>query len=295
MIADLIRRAGVPPGVVNVVVPRPTGPLVDRMLRDRRVLNLSFTGSTEVGRVLLHGAADRVVRTSMELGGNAPFLILSDADVPAAVEGALTAKLRNGGCACTAANRFYVAREVAADFMEAFAAAMAAVRYGPGLQPSSQLGAMISRRERDKIAELVDDALDDGARRLAGGRRPEGVGAYYPATVLAEVRADAALLKTEIFGPVAPIVVVDSDDEAIALANDTDAGLISYVFSGDRGRAMDVAERLDSGMVAVNRGVVSDPAAPFGGTKQSGLGREGGFHGIYEFLETKYIALDAQG
>ncbi|GAA1787260.1 NAD-dependent succinate-semialdehyde dehydrogenase [Planosporangium flavigriseum] len=291
-IADLLKRAGVPDGVVNVVLPKPTGALVSRMLHDPRVRNLSFTGSTEVGRVLLHEAADLIIRTSMELGGNAPFLVLADADVEKAVEGAMAAKMRNGGSACTAANRFYVAREVAKEFTERFAAAMGALRLGPGLDPSSQLGALVSTGERDKVAELVDMAIGDGAKPVVGGAVPDRAGAYYPATVLTDVAADAPILDREIFGPVAPIVVVDSDEEAIAHANATEYGLISYVYSGELGRAIRAAEAIESGMVAVNRGVISDPAAPFGGVKQSGLGREGGFDGIHEFLETKYIGLD---
>lgn len=291
-VADILSRAGVPDGVVNVVLPSPVGPLVSRMLHDPRVRNLSFTGSTEVGRVLLREAADNIVRCSMELGGNAPFLVLSDADVSAAVAGAMVAKMRNGGSACTAANRFYVAREVAEDFTREFAAAMGALRLGPGMEEGSQLGALVSVPERDKVAELVDAALGEGAVAVTGGATPQGAGAFYPATVLGDVAADATILQTEIFGPVAPIVVVDSDDEAIQLANDTPYGLISYVYSGSLGRALAVAERLESGMVAINRGVVSDPAAPFGGYKQSGQGREGGFDGIHEFLETKFIAFE---
>ncbi|MGA0058998.1 MAG: NAD-dependent succinate-semialdehyde dehydrogenase [Planctomycetota bacterium] len=291
-IADIMSRAGAPAGVVNVVLPSPVGALVSRMLHDDRVRNLSFTGSTEVGRVLLHEAADNVVRCSMELGGNAPFIVLSDADVTAAVSGAMVAKMRNGGSACTAANRFYVAREVAKDFTEQFSQAMSSLKMGPGLDEGTQLGALVSVPERDKVAELVSSAVGEGAVAVAGGATLPGAGAFYPATVLANVAADASILQTEIFGPVAPIVVVDSDEEAVRLANDTPYGLISYIYSGNLGRALKVAEQMESGMVAVNRGVVSDPAAPFGGYKQSGLGREGGFDGIHEFLETKYIAFE---
>jgi succinate-semialdehyde dehydrogenase/glutarate-semialdehyde dehydrogenase len=291
-IADVLQRAGVPDGVVNVVLPRPTGPLVSRMLHDPRVRNLSFTGSTEVGRLLLHESADQVVRSSMELGGNAPFLVLSDADVTRSVQAAMVAKMRNGGSACTAANRFYVAREVAAEFTAEFARAMGSLRYGPGLDPSSDLGALVSRAERDKVADLVGMALGDGAQPVVGGRVPDGPGAFYLPTVLSDVDPAAAVLQVEIFGPVAPIVVVDSDDEAVALANDTPYGLISYVCSENLTRALRVAEQLEAGMVAVNRGVLSDPAAPFGGVKQSGIGREGGFDGIHEFLEKKYIGFD---
>lgn len=288
-IAQILQRAGVPAGVVNVILPSPVGPNIDRMLHDPRLRNLSFTGSTQVGGGLLRSGADRVIRCSMELGGNAPFLVLADADVDAAVAGAMIAKMRNGGSACTSANRFLVAREVVTEFTNKFAAAMGALRMGPGLAPQSQLGALVSRRERDKVAALVDAAVDAGARTVVGGATPAGPGAFYPATVLADVAADAEILDQEIFGPVAPIVPVDSDAEAIALANATDYGLISYVYSGELGRALRAAEAIESGMVAINRGVISDPAAPFGGVKLSGLGREGGFDGIGEFLETKYI------
>lgn len=291
-VAEILSRAGVPDGVVNVVLPSPVGPLVSRMLHDPRVRNLSFTGSTEVGRILLHEAADNVVRCSMELGGNAPFLVLSDADVDAAVQGAMVAKMRNGGSACTAANRFYVAREVAEEFTAKFAAAMGSLMLAPGLEDGAQLGALVSVPERDKVADLVAAAVQEGAITVTGGATPEGPGAFYPATVLGGVAQDSSILRTEIFGPVAPIVIIDSDDEAIHLANDTPYGLISYVYSSDLGRALRVAERLEAGMIAINRGVVSDPAAPFGGFKQSGQGREGGFDGIHEFLETKYIAFE---
>lgn len=278
-----------PAGVVNVILPKPVGALIGGMLQDPRVRNLSFTGSTEVGRVLLHAAADNIVRCSMELGGNAPFVVLADADVDAAVEGAMIAKMRNGGAACTAANRFFVAREVQDEFTSKLAAAMGALRMGPGLDPASQVGALVSIPERDKVADLVTIALGEGASALVGGESPDGPGAYYPPTVLADVAADASILDNEIFGPVAPVVTIDSDEQAIALANSTPYGLISYIYSGNLGRALRAAEAIESGMVAVNRGVISDPAAPFGGYKQSGLGREGGFDGIHEFLEKKYI------
>lgn len=288
-VADLLERAGVPAGVVNVVLPEPAGDRVKEMLDDPRVRCLSFTGSTQVGRILLHACADSVVRASMELGGNAPFLVLDGADVESAVAGAMVAKMRNGGSACTAANRFYVHRDVAEEFTTGLTEQMAAVVVGPGDADGVQLGALVSAGEAAKVAGLVSGALANGARRTT----PEGdaSGAFHPPTVLAEVPADAEILRNEIFGPVAPIVVVDSEDEAVARANDTEAGLIAYVY-GDEARALRVAARLDAGMVAVNRGVVSDPAASFGGVKQSGLGREGGFEGIHEFLETKYIAVD---
>jgi succinate-semialdehyde dehydrogenase/glutarate-semialdehyde dehydrogenase len=290
-IADLLERAGVPAGVVNVILPVPVGTQISRLLADPRVRNLSFTGSTEVGRVLLHACADTVVRASMELGGNAPFVVLEGADVAAAVEGAMVAKMRNGGSACTAANRFYVHRSLAGEFTDLLTARMADVVVGRGDAEGVGLGAFVSVGERDKVATLVDGAVAAGARCLTGGRIPPESGAFYPATVLADVAPDAAILDTEIFGPVAPIVVVDSADEAVSLANATEYGLIAYVF-GPLEAALRTAGRLEAGMVAVNRGVLSDPAAPFGGVKQSGLGREGGFDGIHEFLETKYIAVD---
>lgn len=288
-IADLLERAGVPRGVVNVILPRPVGPQVKRLLDDPRIRNLSFTGSTEVGRGLLHACADTVVRASMELGGNAPFVVLEGAEVTSAVAGAMFAKMRNGGSACTAANRFYVHRSVAEDFIEALSDEMRRIVVGPGDGEGVQLGALVSSSEREKVAALVDAAVARGASVAARSDVPDGAGAFYPATVLSDVSADAPLLRQEIFGPVAPVVVVDDEAEAVRLANDTEYGLISYVF-GPEPAASRVALRLESGMVAVNRGVVSDPAASFGGVKQSGLGREGGFDGIFEFLETKYIA-----
>jgi succinate-semialdehyde dehydrogenase/glutarate-semialdehyde dehydrogenase len=290
-IVEILERAGVPAGVVNLILPVPSGPAIAKILKDPRVVNLSFTGSTEVGRVLLKEAADRVIRTSMELGGNAPFLVLADANVDEAVSGALLAKMRNGGAACTAANRFYVAKEAAEDFTTKLASAMAALKMAAGTSSGAQLGASVSVKERNKIAELVDEAVSSGAEIETGGKTPEGAGAFYPATVLT-VKSDNPILKNEIFGPVAPIVVTSSDEEAIELANATEFGLISYVYSADLKRAIKVAESLESGMVAINKGVISDPAAPFGGVKQSGLGREGGFAGIEEFLETKYIGVE---
>jgi succinate-semialdehyde dehydrogenase/glutarate-semialdehyde dehydrogenase len=290
-IVEILERAGVPAGVVNLILPTPTGPAIAKILKDPRVVNLSFTGSTEVGRVLLKEAADRVIRCSMELGGNAPFLVLSDANVDEAVAGALLAKMRNGGAACTAANRFYVAKEVAEEFTTKLAKAMGDLKMAPGVTAGAQLGASVSVKERDKIAELVDTSVTAGGQVKTGGKSPAGVGAFYPATVLT-VKNDNPILNQEIFGPVAPIVITNSDEEAISLANATEFGLIAYVYSADLKRAMKVAEALESGMVAINKGVISDPAAPFGGFKQSGLGREGGFAGIEEFLETKYVGVE---
>lgn len=290
-IVDIMERAGLPKGVLNFVLPSKTGPMLSKVLHDPRVRNLSFTGSTEVGRVLIKEAADTVLRTSMELGGNAPFVVFDDADIDAAVAGAMLAKMRNGGAACTAANRFFVARKVAEEFTTKFAAAMSALKMAPGLDEGAQLGASVSMKERNKIAELVDASVKSGGKLITGGKTPEGDGAFYPATVIS-VDKNNEILKNEVFGPVAPIVVFDTDEEGIALANDTDFGLISYVFTEDLKRGIRAAEALEAGMVAINKGVISDPAAPFGGVKQSGLGREGGFAGIHEFLETKYIGVE---
>jgi len=290
-IVDILHRAGLPKGVINLVLPSKTGAMISKMLHDPRVRNLSFTGSTDVGRILLKESADLVLRTSMELGGNAPFVVLDDADIDQAVAGAMIAKMRNGGAACTAANRFIVANKVATEFTAKFTAAMGALKVAPGLEEGAQLGASVSLKERNKIAELVDAAVAAGGELKLGGKTPDGAGAFYPATVIS-VKKDNSILRNEVFGPVAPIVTFDTDEEAIALANDTEYGLISYVYSSDLKRAIRTAEALEAGMVAINRGVISDPAAPFGGVKQSGLGREGGFVGIHEFLETKYIGVE---
>ena len=290
-VVDILQRAGVPDGVVNVILPKQTGKAVSSMLHDSRVMNLSFTGSTEVGRVLLKESADRIVRTSMELGGNAPVVIFDDADLDVAVQGTLVAKMRNGGAACTAANRIYVSKKISKNFTEKLTDAMAKIKMAPGLSEGAQLGAFVSMKERNKIAELVDTAVKNGADVRTGGKIVTDKGAFYPPTVL-EVDAKNEILKHEVFGPVAPIVTFDDDEEAIKMANDTEFGLISYVFSGDLGRAIRAAEAIESGMVAINRGVISDPAAPFGGVKQSGIGREGGFDGINEFLEKKYIGVE---
>ena len=290
-IVEILERSGVPAGVVNLILPTPAGPAIAKILKDPRVVNLSFTGSTEVGRVLLKEAAERVIRCSMELGGNAPFLVLSDANLDEAVAGALLAKMRNGGAACTAANRFYVAKEVADEFTTKLAKAMGDLKMAPGTTAGAQLGASVSVKERNKIAEMVDASVTAGGQIKTGGNLPAGIGAFYPATVLT-VKYDNPILNKEIFGPVAPVVITSSDEEAIFLANATEFGLIAYVYSSDLERAMKVAHALESGMVAINRGVISDPAAPFGGVKQSGLGREGGFAGIEEFLEIKYIGIE---
>jgi succinate-semialdehyde dehydrogenase/glutarate-semialdehyde dehydrogenase len=290
-IADILQRAGVPKGVLNVILPEKTGPAISAMLHDPRLKNLSFTGSTPVGRVLLREASDRVIRCSMELGGNAPFVVLDDANIDEAVKGLMLAKMRNGGAACTAANRVYVQRPIAAEFTKKFSAAMSAFVMGRGRDEGIQLGASVSINERNKIAELVDESVASGGKVIVGGALPDGPGAFYPATVI-EVASNNPILNHEVFGPVAPVVTFDTDEEAITLANSTDYGLISYVYSEDLKRALRMAEAIESGMVAINRGVISDPAAPFGGVKQSGLGREGGFDGIHEFLETKYIGVE---
>jgi succinate-semialdehyde dehydrogenase/glutarate-semialdehyde dehydrogenase len=291
-LAALLADAGVPPGVVNVLPSRRSGAMVSAMLHDPRVRKLSFTGSTEVGRQLLHEAADGVISTSMELGGNAPFLVFDDADIDAAVAGAMVAKMRNGGEACTAANRFYVQSGVADAFVTALSQAMAALRMGPGLDEGVQLGPLVNAAAREKVEALVAGAVSAGAHIATGGTTPEGEGYFYPPTVLAQVPVTAAILTEEIFGPVAPVVVFDHEDEAVTAANATEYGLVSYVYTGDLARGLRVAEALESGMVGINRGLVSDPAAPFGGVKQSGLGREGGHDGLLEYLETKYIAVN---
>jgi succinate-semialdehyde dehydrogenase/glutarate-semialdehyde dehydrogenase len=291
-LAAVLDEAGAPPGTLNVVTTRRSAALVDALLHHRAVRKLSFTGSTEVGRVLLRAAADRVVSCSMELGGNAPFLVLADADLDAAVAGAMVAKMRNGGEACTAANRFYVERRVAEEFTARLGEAMAALRVGAGLEPGVALGPLVSATQRDKVSSLVADATSRGATLVVGGHTLERRGYFYAPTVLGDVAPSSRLLGEEIFGPVAPVVPFDDLDEAIALANDTEHGLVAYVYTGELATGLRVAGRLEAGMVGINRGLVSDPAAPFGGVKQSGLGREGGHHGLLEFLEPKYVALD---
>ena len=290
-IVDILERAGLPKGVLNVILPAETGPAISKLLHDSRLKNLSFTGSTAVGKILLREAADQVIRCSMELGGNAPFVVLEDANIEEAVKGLMLAKMRNGGAACTAANRIYVARSIGDKFIAEFAKAMAAMKMGVGREAGITLGASVSMKERNKIAELVDGATSRGAQVHTGGSTPEGPGAFYPPTVMT-VAKDDEILANEVFGPVAPIVLFDTDEEALAMANDTEYGLISYVYSEDLKRAIRFAEGIEAGMVGINRGLLSDPAAPFGGVKQSGLGREGGFDGIHEFLQTKFIGVE---
>ncbi len=287
----VLEEAGVPAGVVNVIPSRRSGPVVSAMLHDPRVRVVSFTGSTEVGRKLLHEAADCVVKPAMELGGNAPFIVFEDADIDAAIDGAMIAKMRNMGEACTAANRFYVHEKVHDAFAKKLTARMAALKMGNGLQEGVAVGPLVNADTRDKVKSLVEDAVKKGAKVLTGGKAPGGPGYFYPATVLAQVPDDAKMLNEEIFGPVASIQTFKSEDEVIRRANDTEYGLVAYLYTQDLSRGMRVAEKLDFGMVGLNRGLVSDPAAPFGGVKQSGLGREGAHEGLMEFLETQYISV----
>jgi succinate-semialdehyde dehydrogenase/glutarate-semialdehyde dehydrogenase len=290
-VAEILADAGVPAGVVNVLPSRSSGKVVSAMLHDARVRKVSFTGSTEVGRLLLAQAADNVVNTSMELGGNAPFLVFEDADLDAAVEGAMVAKMRNAGEACTAANRFYVHSSVAEDFAARLASRMAAMRVGPGTSTETEVGPLVNEDTVGKVDGLVRDAIAAGAVAATGGARPDGPGYYYPPTVLTGVAPDSAILREEIFGPVAPIVTFSSEAEAVTLANDTEYGLVAYVYTGDLARGLRVSEAVEAGMIGLNRGLVSDPAAPFGGVKQSGVGREGGHEGMLDYLESKYIAV----
>jgi succinate-semialdehyde dehydrogenase/glutarate-semialdehyde dehydrogenase len=287
----VLEEAGVPAGVVNVVPSRRSGPVVSAMLHDSRVRVVSFTGSTEVGRKLLHEAADNIIRPSMELGGNAPFLVFEDADIDAAIEGAMIAKMRNMGEACTAANRFYVQEKVHDEFAKKLTAKMGSLKMGNGLDEGVNLGPLVNAEGRDKVIELVADAVKKGAKVLTGGKSPDGPGFFYPATVLTNVPDSAKMLNEEIFGPVAAIQTFKTEDEAIKRANDTEYGLMAYLFTKDLSRGMRVSEKLDFGMIGLNRGLVSDPAAPFGGTKQSGLGREGAHEGMMEFLETQYVSV----
>ncbi|WP_066271925.1 NAD-dependent succinate-semialdehyde dehydrogenase [Hydrogenophaga palleronii] len=290
-LAALYEEAGVPAGVVNVLTTSDPGPVTAAMLADPRVRKLSFTGSTQVGRTLLAEAAKSVVSCAMELGGNAPFLVFDDANLEAALDGAMIAKMRNAGEACTAANRIYVQAGIHDAFAKGLAQRMAALKVGPGVQTTTECGPMITHKAVQKIHRLVQDAVERGAQVLSGGVIPDGKGYFYPPTVLTNVSTDALMAHEEIFGPVAPIRRFDTEEEAIALANDTEYGLAAYIYTGDTGRGMRVAAAIESGMIALNRGLVSDPAAPFGGVKQSGLGREGGqHHGIAEFMESKYIA-----
>ncbi len=291
-VAKIMEEAGLPPGVLNVMPSARSSEVVQAMLADSRVRNLSFTGSTEVGRTLLKQAADRVVRTSMELGGNAPFVVFEDADLDAAVDGCMIAKMRNGGQSCVAANRIYVHESVKDAFTAKLSEAMASLKVGPGMEEGVTLGPVINERAVDDMTQIVEQTTSKGAHVQTGGRRPDRPGFFFEPTVLTEIGQDDPILATEVFGPIAPVITFSSEEEAVRLANDTIYGLAAYLYSGDLRRAMRVAEAIEAGMVGVNRGLISDPAAPFGGVKESGLGREGSHEGMMEFLETKYIAAD---
>ncbi|MBB5643212.1 NAD-dependent succinate-semialdehyde dehydrogenase [Cryobacterium roopkundense] len=290
-LVDILHEAGLPKGVLNVVTTTRASEVVGNWMSSGVARKVSFTGSTAVGKILLTQAAENVMRSSMELGGNAPFIVCADANIDRAVDGAMMAKLRNMGEACTAANRFLVHRSVAVEFTEKLAARMSALTVGDGAVAGTDIGPLVDEAGLDKVQDFVDDAVTRGARIVVGGFRPEGSGYFYQPTVLADVSPDSALMSAEIFGPVAPIVVFDDENEAIRLANDTEWGLVGYVFTQDIDRALRMGEELEVGMVGVNTGLVSNPAAPFGGVKQSGLGREGGRLGIDEYLEYKYLAI----
>lgn len=290
-LADILDRAGLPKGALNVVTAKSSGSVMEPLIKDPRTRKLSFTGSTEVGKVLIEQSAEQVLRVSMELGGNAPFLVFEDADLDAAVEGAMIAKMRNGGEACTSANRFHVHASVAEAFAEKLAERMGAMQVGRGTEDGVTLGPLIDDDQRGKVAELVDDAVARGGKVLCGGRRLDGPGYFYAPTVLAGVPEDARVFGEEIFGPVAPVTTFTSEEEAIAAANRTEYGLVAYVYTQDVKRAFRVIDALETGMIGLNQGLVSNAGAPFGGVKQSGFGREGGFEGIDEYLETKYVAM----
>ena len=292
LLTQVLSDAGVPSGVLSVLPTSDPAGLVAPMLADQRLRKVSFTGSTAVGQQLLVGAAQNVLRTSMELGGNSAFLVFDDADLEAAVEGALVAKLRNGGESCVAANRILVQSGVAEEFSQQLADRIGQVSVGRGTEPGTQLGPMINRQQRDRVQLLVDDAVRSGATVVTGGSAPDSAGYFYEPTVITGVSASARITHEEVFGPVAPVYTFDTEDEAVRVANDTPFGLVSYAYTRDVGRALRVAEALEAGMVGVNRGLVSNAAAPFGGVKQSGLGREGGFEGIEEYLSVKYVAMD---
>jgi succinate-semialdehyde dehydrogenase / glutarate-semialdehyde dehydrogenase len=290
-LAEILAECGLPPGVLNVITSSSSSAVSEPLISDRRLRKLSFTGSTEVGRKLIAQSADNVLRVSMELGGNAPFLVFADADLDRVMDGALLAKMRNIGEACTSANRFYVAEELADEFASRLAERMGALRLGRGTEEGVDVGPLIDSDQRQKVRELVDDAVSKGAEALVGGREADGAGYFFEPTVLGGVPEAARVLREEIFGPVAPVTSFDSTDEAIAAANDTEYGLVAYVFTRDLDRARYVCEGLETGMVGLNQGMVSNAAAPFGGVKHSGIGREGSREGTEEFLETKYVAV----
>ena len=286
----VLAEAGLPDGVLNIVTTKSTGEVMEPIIRDARLRKLTFTGSTEVGRSLVEQSAEGLLRVSMELGGNAPFLVFDDADIDKAVEGAMLAKMRNIGEACTAANRFIVHESVAEEFAGKLTEKMAALTVGRGTD-GHDVGPLVEGKQRDKVAELVDDAVDKGATVLTGGSAPDGEGYYYSPTVLSDVPLNARLAQEEIFGPVAPIFTFRDEEDALRMANDTEFGLVAYAFTRDNARVIRVYEGLETGMVGINQGIVSNPAAPFGGVKASGFGREGGAEGIEEYLETKYVGL----
>ena len=290
-LADILQQAGLPAGVLNVITAKSSGSVMEPVIKDGRTRKLSFTGSTEVGRRLMAQASENVLRVSMELGGNAPFLVFDDADLDDALDGAMIAKMRNTGEACTAANRFHVAESVASEFASRLAERMGALKIGRGTEDGVEVGPLIDEGQLEKVAELVEDAVSKGARVLCGGERLERPGHFYKPTVLVDVPDDARLLKEEIFGPVAPVKAFAGEEEAIGAANDTEFGLVAYLYTAELNRALRVAERLETGMVGVNQGIVSNAGAPFGGIKHSGFGREGGPEGIQEYLEVKYVAL----
>ncbi|WP_333908579.1 NAD-dependent succinate-semialdehyde dehydrogenase [Solicola gregarius] len=290
-LAGILTEAGLPDGVLNVVTTSHTGQVMEPLIRDPRLRKLTFTGSTEVGRTLVEQSAEGLLRVSMELGGNAPFLVFGDADVDAAVDGAMLAKMRNLGEACTAANRFIVHRSIAEEFATKLTERMSALRVGRGTDDGVDVGPLVEGKQRDKVAGLVADAVDHGANVLTGGAAVDGAGYFYAPTVLADVPTTARMFGEEIFGPVAPVFTFDTDDEGLAMANDTEFGLVAYAYTRDFSRAIRISEGLETGMVGINQGVVSNPAAPFGGVKASGFGREGGLEGIDEYLETKYVGM----
>jgi succinate-semialdehyde dehydrogenase/glutarate-semialdehyde dehydrogenase len=290
-LARVLEEAGLPKGVLNVITAKRSGAVIEPLLKDPRTRKLSFTGSTEVGRILIEQSAEQILRMSMELGGNAPFIVFEDADFEAAVEGGFTAKMRNVGEACTAANRFHVHESLAQEFAQRLADRMGKLKVGRGVEPGVDVGPLIDEKQRSKVVELVDDAVSRGARVVLGGQAIDGPGYFFEPTVIVDVPDDARLLAEEIFGPVAPIATFSTEEQALAAANRTEYGLVAFLYTRDLGRAIRVSEGIESGMVGLNQGIVSNPAAPFGGVKHSGFGREGGFEGIEEYLEIKYVAL----
>jgi succinate-semialdehyde dehydrogenase / glutarate-semialdehyde dehydrogenase len=291
-LAKILEEAGLPGGVLNLFTASSSGETTGPLIADQRLRKMSFTGSTEVGRRLMAQASDTLLRLSMELGGNAPFIVFEDADIDAAVAGAMLAKMRNMGEACTSANRFHIAGPVAEQFAEKLAEKMGALKLGRGVDEGTDVGPLIDATQRDKVSDLVQDAIGRGAHAVVGGQARDGAGYFYNPTVLTDIPDDAELLQEEIFGPVAPVKGFTDEDEAIAAANNTEYGLVAYVFTNDLKRALRVCERLETGMIGLNQGIVSNAQAPFGGVKQSGFGREGGYEGIKEYLETKYIAVN---